>query len=233
MGAMATSTKTKRDEDQLFKDSYFQYYKGSLTGEKTIHLTELNGESCDKRLPVNIFMGIDPASSTRQTADFSTIVSVAIDKDNNRYLLPYYRKRVSPMALADAIIDQFKLYKPDKCRIESVGYQEMLREYIRQRCEEEQIFISGLEIKENPRNSKSSRLETLEPYFAQKKVYMQDDMQDFKNELLLYPRSKHDDLLDGFYYANKKSYTPAHEADQGDDVKAKIVDKQDYSWLVA
>ena len=178
-------------------------------------------------------MGIDPASSTRQTADFSTIVTVAVDKDNNRYLLPYFRKRVSPMALADAILERFKLYKPDKCRIESVGYQEMLREYIRQRCEEEGLFISGLEIKENPRNSKSSRLETLQPYFAQKKVLMQEDMQDFKNELLLYPRSKHDDLLDGFYYANKKAYTPTHKAESQDNNKKRNIFSNDHSWFTA
>ena len=221
------------DEDQLFKEEYFQYYEGNLEADKVLHLTKFRGEKCDKKIPVNIFMGIDPASSTRQTADFSTIVTMAIDKDNNRYILPYFRKRVSPMALADAIIERFKLYKPDKCRIESVGYQEMLREYIRQRCEEEGLFISGLEIKENPRNSKSSRLETLQPYFAQKKVLMQEDMQDFKNELLLYPRSKHDDLLDGFYYANKKSYTPTHKAESLDNNKKRTILSNDYSWFTA
>ena len=52
------------------------------------------------------------------------------------------------------------------------GYQEMLREYLRTRCEEENIFISGLEIKEAPRTSKSSRLETMEPYFAQGKMHI-------------------------------------------------------------
>ena len=30
---------------------------------------------------------------------------------------------------------------------------------------------------------------------------------------LLYPRGKHDDLLDGFYYANKNCYKPAHTAE--------------------
>ena len=76
------------------------------------------------------------------------------------------------MNLAESIIEYFKLYKPVKVRIESVGYQEMLREYLRQRTEEENLFISGLEIKESPRTSKSSRLETMEPYFAQNKMYI-------------------------------------------------------------
>ena len=114
------------------------------------------------------------------------------------------------MNLAESIIEYFKLYKPVKVRIESVGYQEMLREYLRQRTEEENLFISGLEIKEAPRTSKSSRLETMEPYFAQNKMYIKKDQLALKDELLLYPRGKHDDLLDGLYYAMKKCYTPSH-----------------------
>ena len=176
----------------------------------------MNDESLTEIRAVNIFMGVDPASSTAQTADYSTIVSLAIDKDGNRFVLPYYQKRATPMNLAESILNQFKVYKPAKTRIESVGYQEMLREYVKKRCEEEKIFISGLEIKERPRNSKSARLETLQPYFAQKKVYITKDMRELRDELLLYPRGKHDDLLDGLFYANKNIYPPHHKDDDVD-----------------
>jgi predicted phage terminase large subunit-like protein len=226
------------DEDQLFKESYLKIYEGSIekndSGESFLHLTERNGKVVDETLPVNIFMGVDPASSTKQTADYSTIVSVAVDEHNNRYVLPYFQKRVSPMKLADSIIRQFKLYEPSKTRIETVGYQEMLRDYLKTRCEEEGLFISGLEIRENPRTSKSSRLETLEPSFAQGKVFIKDDMESLKDELLLYPRGKHDDLLDGLYYATKKVYIPHHKS-------SDLVKNNEYrentiyedSWLIA
>ena len=207
------------DEDQLFKEEYIQYYDGKVIYREDkayIELTSLEGNKVEEVRAVNVFMGVDPASSTAQTADYSTIVSLAIDKDGNRFVLPYYRKRATPMNLAESIINQFKVYKPSKTRIESVGYQEMLREYVKKRCEEENIFISGLEIKERPRNSKSARLETMQPYFAQKKVYISKDMIELRDELLLYPRSKHDDLLDGLFYANKNIYPPNHEDDDVD-----------------
>jgi phage terminase large subunit-like protein len=110
----------------------------------------------------------------------------------------------------------------------------MLREYLRQRCDEEKIFISGLEIKESPRTSKSSRLETMQPYFAQKKIFIKKDMPEIQDELLLYPRGKHDDLLDGLFYAMKKCYTPNHKSV----VKEKKVqynynEDQDTSWKIA
>ena len=226
------------DEDQLFKESYFQYYEGKLShnedDEAYLNLTDRNGKAIEESIPVNVFMGIDPASSTKSTADFSTIVSVAIDNQNNRYILPYYRKRATPMSLADHIIEYFKIYKPVKVRIESVGYQEMLREYVKQRCEEEDLFISGLEIRENPRNSKSSRLETLEPYFAQKKVFIQKSMLEIKDEMLLYPRARHDDLLDGMYYAMKKIYAPFHSAVKQDTKKTEHFTKTKYlDWMTS
>ena len=204
------------DEDQLFKEEYFRYYDGGLEfnddGDAFIRFKERDGKHDNELVPVNIFMGVDPASSTKQTADYSTVVSVAVDSKNNKYVLPYYRKRSTPMRLADSILAQFKKYKPAKTRIETVGYQEMLREYLKEQAEIEGLFIAGLEIRENPRNSKSSRLETLEPHFAQGKVYIRKDMEELKNELLLYPRGKHDDLLDGLFYAMKGNYIPFHTA---------------------
>ena len=226
------------DEDQLFKETYINYYEGKLIhndeGDAFLKLTYFNHEDINEERPVNVFMGVDPASSTRQTADYSTIVPVAIDNEGNRFVLSYYRKRATPMSLAESIIEYFKIYKPEKVRIESVGYQEMLREYVRTRCEEKNIFISGLEIKEIPRSSKSVRLETMEPYFAQDKFYMRKDMQELKDELLLYPRGKHDDLLDGLYYATKKMYQPFHKKENKDEASMEFSDKdQKKSWLTA
>jgi len=219
------------DEDQLFRQAYIQYhnYELKIDSSNRHYLTDGN-----KEFPVNVFMGVDPASSVRKTADYSVIMPVAVDENNNRYILQYYRQRATPMQLAESIIEYFKLFKPVKVRVESVGYQEMLREYLRQRCDEEKIFISGLEIKESPRTSKSSRLETMQPYFAQKKVYIKKEMPEILDELLLYPRGKHDDLLDGLFYAMKKCYTPNHKSV----VKEKKIQynstkDQDISWKIA
>jgi len=154
-------------------------------------------------------MGIKPASSLSQTADFSTIVVVAVDRHQNRYIVEYMRKRMTPMKLAEEILTYFQRYHPQKTRIESVGYQEMLREYLRTR-----EFIPGMEIKHNPRAPKSRRLETMEPFFAQGKVFLKPEMKELVDELLLYPRGKHDDLLDGLYYAMKHVYEPHHEEER-------------------
>jgi phage terminase large subunit-like protein len=199
------------DEDQLFKESYFRYWDGELirkNGENHVHITSLDNSLLTEPLdvPVNVFMGVDPASSTNQTADFTAILALAIDSSGRRFILPYFRQRITPMKVAEQIMHYADLYRPVRTRIESVGYQEMIREYIRT-----QTYIPGLEIKENPRQRKKGaggRLEALEPFFQKRLFYLQPNMQALIDELLMYPRGRHDDLLDALYYANKRTYTP-------------------------
>jgi hypothetical protein len=39
---------------------------------------------------------------------------------------------------------------------------------------------------------------------------MKPTQRDLYDELVMYPKGKHDDLLDGLYYANKNTYVPEH-----------------------
>lgn len=221
------------DEDQLFKPSDFRYWNGTLeVGEEysVLVITHLNKEklSTPIKKPVNVFMGVDPASSVKQTADFSTIVAVAIDGQRNRYILPYFRKRSTPLSFAQSIIGEYQKYKPIRTRIETTGYQEMLREYVRTESMIQNMYISGLEIGEKPRQEKSSRLESLQPFFAQHKVFLKDGMTELEDELMLYPRSKHDDLLDGLFYACKNNFPPISDTIEGMEKEMKVLDEVDY-----
>jgi hypothetical protein len=229
------------DEDQIFKESYLKYYAGELIqkGDQAllkvyyIKNSKLEIISVEERLiPVNVFMGVDPASSTRRSADYSVVFPIAVDADLNIYCLPYFRKRVTPFTLGSAVLSCYLANEPRLTRIESTGYQEMLREHLQREQERLHLYIAGLEIKETPRDSKSSRLESMEPEFYQGKVYLLESMEEFKTELLMYPRGKNDDTLDGFYYARKKIYTPFHSADPLEE------DDDDYytgdtSWVTA
>lgn len=220
------------DDDQLFKPEYIQYYEGALSGkerERFLEITSKNGVllPVPEKVPVTVFMGIDPASSTSETADFSVCMVVAVDARGNRYVLEYYRKRVTPLTLADAIVALFDRYRPSKTRVEVTGYQEMLREYLRSKK-----YIPGLEIREMPRQKKSHRLEMMQPHFAQKKVYLRKEMRELIDELIMYPRSKHDDLLDGLYYAFKGVYGPQHTLASAKTPQKSPTEKVVYDWIV-
>ena len=204
------------DEDQLFKAEDFRFYEGDFhrrNNKNYLKITSLDGSPCDEIVPINVFTGVDPASSVKRGADYSVIYNLGVDDQERKFSLPYYRKHATPLNLAEAIVDNFRKYRSEKTRIESVGYQEMLREYVLKRSRDEKLFIPGLNIKENPRNSKNNRLESLQPIFAKRQMFIHKKQQELMDELLLFPRGKHDDILDGLYYANKGSFSPYHKVD--------------------
>jgi len=209
------------DEDQLFKPEYMQSWDGYLEVKKdqglyecVLHITEQNGYVFprEKVIPVNTFLGVDPASSVLQTADFSVVFPVAYDKDENIYCLPYWRKRATPMDVAEGIFQKIEEVRPQRGGIETTGYQEMLREYVRKGMIDRKLYLAGFEATEGykPRTEKSKRLERLHPFFYRRKVWIKKGQQTFLDELFMFPRGRHDDLLDGFDYATKRLYPPTH-----------------------
>ena len=168
------------EEDRIFKD--WKYWNGSLEdGYLKIthrHKRELPNPEL---VPVNMFLGIDPASSTKSTADYSVTFRLAFD-GKNIYVLPYFRQRVTPLAHAEQIVETVRQDKPTRGQVETVGYQEMLRTYLRQRLEEEDLYLPGLELKFNPRTEKSARLEMLQPFFASGRIWLMDNMPELEDE---------------------------------------------------
>jgi hypothetical protein len=205
--------KVTGDRDQMFGKDVIMDYEGVYrpnTKDRGGMLTvsSLYGQKLDQPIPypVNVFTGIDPASSTRDTADYSTIVSEAVNYKDWRFCLPYYNKRVKPMELASAILQRDTLYRPNGTRIESIAYQEMLRDYIRSKRS-----IPGLSQREMPRTKKELRIESMQPHFYEKRMFFTKAQTEMRDQLLMFPRSKYDDLLDGLYMANKIAYKPQLE----------------------
>ena len=217
------------DEEQLFKEDDLRYYTGHFeltpSHDGILHVTSMDKEPCDKHIPINVFTGIDPASSMAARADYSVTFNLGIDKSMNRWILPYWRKHANPLEHSVQIVDNFKTYRPEITRVESIAYQEMLRQTVKALSEQQNLFIPGLEIKETPRQKKSDRLTGLQAIPAQRKLFIMENMTEFIQEALLYPRGKHDDLLDGFWLANKRVYPPTHVNDTTPQVvKRKIVE---------
>jgi phage terminase large subunit-like protein len=195
-------------DDAMFKAEDIQYYDKDAKlewKEELPYLVFPNG----LMVAVNVYMGIDPASSVSQSADYSTIVPIAVDGQMNIYVLDYFRKRVLPLDLANAIEEYYHRYHPRLTLIEGTGYQDMLRQYMRTR-----IFIPGLEYLEKPRDSKSNRLEMMQPFFAQHKVFIKKSMTSLYDELVMFPKAKNDDILDGLYYAMKRIRPASHAPEE-------------------
>ena len=169
----------------------------------------INGQNCLVRTkgdeeevkPVEVYCGVDPASSLASTADYFVVSTIGIDYDNNKYIIDIFRDRISPAEQPQKLIEVFKKYRPRRMKIETVGYQEALRTAVRELMFKESLYIPGLEKGVKPRNRKSERLLSLVPLFAKGTFYFRPQDNIAQQEFLSYPRGKHDDVMDAIWTA--------------------------------
>lgn len=233
------------DTDQLFRPEDMRYWMGEYVteqGQNYLKIVKEQGQILEepKVIPVNIFIGVDPASSLSNKADYSVIFPIAVDSDMNIYCLPYFRDRIKPHGLADKIYHYGSvIYKNvQRMRIETNAYQVMLRDEVKRIFTEQDIYIPGLEIKETATQSKEKKYqESLQSLFARKKVYLREDMQTFEDELFMFPRGSHDDTIDGFYLAQKGIYAPSHgvvtHSDQPKILRKNRSGSSNLGWITA
>ena len=170
--------------------------------------------------PVNLYLGVDPASTLSKNSDYFVIAVVAVDADDNAYLIDMFRDRISPDLQPAKILDMYIKYKPHRTKIETVGYQEALRTGVRALMKERGVYIPGIEAGVKPRSAKSERLISLVPRFARGKFFFRAQDIAAQQEFLSYPSGRNDDTMDAIYFAlDSATSCKDREYVEGDKVK--------------
>ena len=142
------------------------------------------------------------------------------------------------MECADEIFKIAKRYSPiRRINIETISYQEMLRNYVQRQSKEQGIFLPGIEqgIKGYGNQKKKDRLfEGLQPMFKAGAVHLKRTQHEFIGELIDFPKGSHDDIIDAFWLStqfakgNKKAGEKKQEKDrEGNWYKPKKI----YNWM--
>lgn len=184
-----------------FKPEYIKLHHYKHKREDGQNILYRKVDDTEQRIPVDLYCGIDPASSLSARSDFFVIATIAVDSDNNKYIVDIVRDKIDPAYQPEMIIDTYKKYKHKRVRIETVGYQEALRSTVRKMMVDQNLYIPGLERGIKPRNRKSERLLSMVPILAKGEFYFRPEDIHAQQEFLSYPRGKHDDILDAIYYA--------------------------------
>ena len=81
------------EEDAVWTYKHIQYYEGFFERVDSQNYISVDGE----RIPINTFIGCDPATDIdTKESDFSVIMVVGVDVNNNLYVLEYERHRSIP-----------------------------------------------------------------------------------------------------------------------------------------
>lgn len=140
---------------------------------------------------LKIFMGVDLAISSSETADYFVICTIGIDPENKIYVLDMFRSRLSFKEQMEMIKKKAEEWKPIRIGIEANAYQKAMGQ--------ELIRTTQLPIKQiTTIKDKVSRAQRRSAEFENGRVFLKKDMHLFVDELVLFPDAAHDDLFDGY-----------------------------------
>jgi len=167
------------DEYRKFKIEKFRYYD-----DKEIEKKQLN-----------TFITIDRAYSLDKTADFTGVIVVSVDKENNWYVRQAERFKGTEKDLIDKIFDLKSYWSPDKIGVEQKAYEYTIKVALVDEMKRRNIFFTIEELKDAG-TAKNKRIEGILPRFENGTIYFKREFTDLIDEMITFPRGIHDDLID-------------------------------------
>ena len=173
------------EENAMFKRHQIKYW---------YHLSDIP--------PTSKFMTIDPAMTQKQESDYSALMVQGMDKNGNIYVLDYVRKKLLPKEIISETFKLMEKWKLTRCGIEAYGYQLSLKYSIQEEQRSRQKYFSIEEMrKPKTQEKKETFIGRLQPFVEQGLLKIRDDMKELEDELIAFPRGRHDDLLDCLSYS--------------------------------
>jgi len=215
-----------REEDAIIGRKQIKFWKGYFEWDDQAKEKYLfvDGE----RKVVNTFLGCDPATDIdKKTSDFSVILVIAVDINNNIYVLPYERHRGIPTTgmrninreiigkkgVVDYIVELYKRYHCNSGKVEDVAMNRSIFPALNQYKvlnNDWSIHVSGEPVSTSV--SKTDKIYTgLGQRFAYGQIHVMENMFALIDEIVKFgPKMGHDDTIETLYYACKYAYPPTN-----------------------
>ena len=232
------------EDDAMFTRDHIKYWKGNFMYDDESQIGYIVPDNGDAQ-PVNIYVGVDPATdSARREADYSVLMVIAVDLDNNVYVLEYIRKRGIPVlgipgeekkGIVDYMFQVSKQYHPHLFVVEDTAMSKPVFQALRAEMRRRNDFsVRFKEEKPGTRLSKRDRIqEVLAQRFAIGQIHLKKEMYDLHREIITFgPRMAHDDTIDALAYACKFAQPPIGIKENKDNNYYKHKPKAK-SWVVA
>lgn len=170
-------------ENQLFSDSWFKYR---------------NQDEVDS-LSTRNFLTIDTAVSQQDSGDFTGFCDNRVDREN-KWNIRAWRERINPQDLIDKIFFLHHNNRYEKIGIEKTIYTQAIKPFMDDEMRKRNIFLPIVELHHN-RTNKEERIKWLVPRYATGSIYHVRGLTgDLEEELLMFPKAKHDDVSDATAY---------------------------------
>lgn len=151
---------------------------------------------------LRVYCASDHAVATGQRNDFTVMVKVGVDRQNNIWVLDVFRDKVSADKAVEAMIAMASgPQKPILWWAERGHISKSIGPFLRKRMMETGIYINIREV--TPANDKEQRAQSIAARVAMGKVYFPKHAvwtEKVINEMLAFPNGTHDDSVDALAY---------------------------------
>lgn len=186
-----------------FKKEWFQYAK----------------EDDFRHLNILTFIAIDTAVSQKDSADFTGVTIDRVSQEGKRYVTAY-KMRINPAELIEHIFYLWDHYKPQILGIEETVFLLAVKPFLEEEMRKRNKFISITSLKHGG-IKKETRIRGLIPLMESKSVFFVGDCSALEEEMRVFPRGMHDDVLDSFQYAEQIAYKPYEQEEFEEFVEEK------------
>ncbi len=178
-------------EGNIFKHKWFRYYDHIEWDDGVLYVVM---GRIRKRI-LKIYIGGDPAITTKDTrkASFTAIVIIGQDDNGMMYIIDYVNEHLTFGQQKKRLIALADKYHPIALNLEDVAYQKALIQELRS---EGGMNVIAL----HPLADKVARANTVTGFFESHKVHFQAGHTDLTDQLLLFPDGDFDDLVDATVY---------------------------------
>ena len=164
-----------------------------------------------RHLQYNTFISIDTAVSQKDSADFTGISIVKVTTENKWYITAY-KMKINPAELIDHIFYLHDTYKPTVLGIEETVFLLAIKPFIEEEMRKRNKFISITPLKHGG-IKKETRIRGLIPRFESKSVFLVGNCDDLEQDMRVFPRGQHDDVIDALSYVEQIAFQPHKQDD--------------------
>lgn len=151
-----------------------------------------------KHITYNTFITIDTAVSEKDSAD-STGVCVNRVSVENKFYITAYKLKVNPKDLIDHLFYLWETYNPVAIGIEKTIYLLTIKPFLDDEMRKRDKFLIIREL-EHRQTQKEARIRALIPRWESKSIFFVGNCDDLIQEMRVFPRGTHDDVLDAAAY---------------------------------
>jgi predicted phage terminase large subunit-like protein len=218
-------------------EQYSQEYLNIPVDETTAYFRKADfiaENYSDKDKPLNYYIASDMAISESARADWSVFVVGGVDDSNILHIKKVVRSRMDGREIVDTMIALQKVYNPLAFAIEETQISKAIGPYLNVAMLESNTFINVVKMKPH-RTDKQLRAQSIRARMRAGGVKFDkagDWYPPFEEELIMFPRARHDDQVDAFAYLglllDKLSEALTPEEQEEEDYKEELENSGDF-----